>query len=145
MCANWQETQMASFEKRGNRRAFLGVARVELPMAKIGQFCSEARLPGSSKNMSLKFLLSKTGCSYSAISPTFSPPHQEPLAKLSPFCGGRNESYISLLFHLSLNIILERSFSMPFIKSKCHSTVTASTRNHPLKSLNNIFKINVRD
>lgn len=38
---------------------FLGTARVELPVAIIGQFRSEAMLPGSSKRVSLNFLLAQ--------------------------------------------------------------------------------------
>ena len=34
-------------------------ARVELPVANTGQFCSEAMLPGSFKRVSLKFLLTQ--------------------------------------------------------------------------------------
>lgn len=45
--------------KRGETRGCFWeqIARVELPVAKIGQFCSEAILPGSFKRVSLNFLL----------------------------------------------------------------------------------------
>ena len=50
---------MASFEKKGNWRVFLGTARVEQSVANIGQFCSEAMLLGSSTRVNLNFLLTQ--------------------------------------------------------------------------------------
>lgn len=131
---------MAQFEKRGNWRVFLGTARVELPVAIIGQFCSEAMLPGSSKRVSLNFLLTQKQDVAALPSPqSLSNEPKRALSLISLHFVGKEGIRCFSAFSPKLYYnFLKVDFQCHSVSPKCHSSITASTRNDPVRGLKNI-------